>query len=363
MNFFNKNIISFEPKFFGLDLSDLSLKIFQVERIGQFDWIRSFSSLPIARGNIEGGKIINKEKVAEIIREAVRKAEPKKINTRKVICSLPESNIFLRVINIPRISQKEAGEAIKWEMEANIPLPIEEVYLDWQFLEDDSESGKNKQNVLTVAVSRKVVDDFMETLELSGLEVYDLEIESIASARSLVSSAEKRENISLIVDIGAKRTSFIMVEGNIPCFTSSIPFSSENINDAISKNMNISEKEAEEIKITLGIENFNEDNPIFNSIKYLLENLVTEIEKTIDFYVVMSKTPKEVKRIILCGGGSNLKGLAAYLAQRIGKEVILGDPLVNLNLEKKEFARINKENCLGYATVIGLAIKKPYYGN
>lgn len=362
MNFLHKNIISFEPRFFGLDLSDLSIKIFQVERIGQIDRIRSFCSLPIARGNMEDGKIINKEKVAEIIREAIRKAGPKKINTRKVICSLPESNIFLRVISIPKIGKEEAGEAIKWETEANIPLSIEEVYLDWQFLEDDPENSPNKQSVLTVAVSKKVVDDFMETLELSGLEVYDLEIESIASARSLVSSAEKKENISLIVDIGAKRTSFIMVEGNVPCFTSSIPFSSENINDTISKKMNINEKEAEEVKIAFGIENFNKDNPIFNSIKYLLENLVVEIEKTSDFYVVMSKTPKEIKKIILCGGGSNLKGIVDYLSQRLGKEVVLGDPLVNLNLEKKELDKINKENCIGYATVIGLAIKKTYYG-
>lgn len=363
MNFLHKNLISFEPKFFGLDLSDLSIKIFQVERIGQFDQIRSFCSLPIARGNIEDGKIIHKEKVAQIIQEAVKKAGPKKINTRKVICSLPESNIFLRVIHIPKIEKKEAGQAIKWEMEANIPLPIEEVYLDWQFLEDDPENSQNQQSVLTVAISKKVVDDFMETLELSGLEVYDLEIESIASARSLVNNAEKRENIFLIVDIGAKRTSFIIVEGNVPCFTSSIPFSSENINDAISKKMNINEKEAEEVKIAFGIENFNEDNPVFNAIKYLLENLVTEIEKTVDFYVVMSKIPKEIKKIILCGGGSNLKGLAAYLAQRSGKEVVLGNPLANLNLEKKELEKINKKNCIGYATVIGLAIKKPYYGN
>jgi type IV pilus assembly protein PilM len=363
MNFLHKNIISFEPKFFGLDLSDLSLKIFQVEKIGKLDRIRSFCSLPIARGNIEDGKIINKEKVAQIIRGAIKRAGPKKINTRKIICSLPESNIFLRVIQIPKIEAGEAAQAIKWEMEANIPLPIEEVYMDWQFLEESLEGGNNKQDVLTVAVSRKVVDDFMETLELSGLEVYDLEIESIASARSLVKRSEDKKSISLIVDIGAKRTSFIMVEGNMPCFTSSIPFSSENINDAISKKMNISDKEAEEVKVVFGIKDFEKDNPIFNSIKDLLENLVTEIEKTIDFYSVMSKIPKEVKKIILCGGGSNLKGLVVYLSQRLGEEVVLGDPLINLNLEKKELNRINRENSIGYATVIGLAIKKPYYGN
>lgn len=363
MNFLHKNIISFDPSFFGLDLSDLSLKIFQVEKIGKIDRIRSFYSLPIARGNMENGKIINKEKVAQIIREAIKKAGPKKINTRKVICSLPESSIFLRVITIPKISKEDAKEAIKWEMEANIPIPIEDVYLDWQFLEDNPENSKNKQSVLTVAVSKKIVDDFMETLKLSGLEVYDLEIESIASARSLIGSTEKIESTSLIVDIGAKRTSFIMVEGNVPYFTSSIPFSSENITDAISKRMNINIEEAEEVKLAFGIENFDKDNPIFNSIKSILENLAMEIEKTSDFYMVMSKTSKEIDKIILCGGGSNLKGMEAYLSQRLGKKVVLGNPLINLNLEKKELNKINKENCIGYATVIGLAIKNPYYGN
>ncbi len=357
MNFLRKNVVSLESKFFGLDLSDLSVKVFQIERSGKTGKIRSLCSLPIARGNIEDGKVIHKEIVAGVIREALKKSWPKKITTQKVICSLPESNIFLRVINIPKVKEEEAEQAIKWEMEANIPLPIEEVYFDWQFLEGAEDKKTNRQSVLTVAVSKKVVDDFMETMRLAGLEIYDMEIESIASARSLVSANEKEENISLIVDIGARRTSFIIVEGIVPCFTSSIPFSSESINDAISKRMSIGDKESEEIKIAFGIENFNKDNPIFNSIKYLLENLVTEIEKTIDFYLVMSKTPREVNKIILCGGGSNLKGLVDYLSQRVGREVALGDPLVNLSLEKKEREKINRENCIGYATVIGLAIK------
>lgn len=135
MGFFNKKIISFEDKFFALDLSDLSIKIIQLEKDGKIDKIRSYSYLDIPEGNMDDGKIINKEVIADAVRAAIKKAIPKKINTKKVICSLPESKAFLRIISIPKVREDEAHEAIKWEMEANIPLSVDQVYFDWQFLE------------------------------------------------------------------------------------------------------------------------------------------------------------------------------------------------------------------------------------
>src|SRR5665647_2099554 len=118
MSIFQKKIFSFDQVPFGLDLSDLSIKVMQLEKEGEVDRIRSFGSLDIPAGNIEDGKIINKDKVAALIKETIKKAGPKKINTKQVICSLPESKAFLRSINIPKMEKEEAKEAIKWEMEA-----------------------------------------------------------------------------------------------------------------------------------------------------------------------------------------------------------------------------------------------------
>lgn len=364
MSFLNKKIINFDPKIFGLDLSDLSVKVMQLEKEGSVEKIRSYFSLDIPDGNIEDGKIVNKGAVAGFIKEAIKKASPEKINTKKVICSIPESKAFLRIINIPKMKEEEAREAIKWEMEANIPLPIDQVYFDWQFLESDE---KNKQNVLTVAVSREVIDDLVEVLEKAGLEIYGLEIESVATARSLISEQCKNEKVcqktaSLIVDLGAQRTSFIVVAGGAPYFTSSIPFSANSINDAIAKGLNLSTQEAEEVKVNQGIENKNSDNSVFNSVKYLLENLVNEIKSTLDFYSEMTKESTEVKKIILCGGGANLRGLIPYLTKRLEKEVEMGDPWINLNLGNK-LPIINQENSVRYTTVAGLALRGINYEN
>ncbi len=355
MTLLNKNIINFEPKIFGLDLSDLSIKFFQIEKEGRADKIKGFASFDIPAGSMDDGEIIDKERLAATIKSALERT--KKINTNKIICSLPESKAFIRIITIPDMTEKEAHEAVKWEMEANLPLPLSETYFDWQFLES---KDAGKQLVLTAAVSKRVVDDWMEVLSSAGLSVYGLEIESIATIRSLIPNDS--QETSLIVDIGARRTSFIISEGSVPYFTSSIPFSSEGINDAIGKGLNLDPEESEKSKIDNGIANQDGANPIFNAVAPLMENLVMEIIKTMDFYGDMSQKTAGINKIILCGGGSNLKGLPDFLNRRIGKEVIMGDPWVNLKFGH-ELPPIDKENSARYATVIGLALRGLEYEN
>lgn len=350
MSFLNKKIISLEPKIIGLDLSDLSVKVFQLEKDGKRDIVRGYGSVDIPSGNIEDGRIVDKAKVVESIKAVLKSSHAKKINTNKVICSLPESKAFVRIITIPKMSEEEAREAVKWEMEANMPMSLDDVYFDWQFLQEE---GDCSQKVLTAAVSREVIDDWMETLELAGLDVYGLEIESMATARSLVDENMDKDEASLIVDIGARRTSFIIAEGAVPYFTSSIPFSSEGINDTIIKCLKMSSAEAEKAKISNGIEKKN--NPIFKAVEPLMENLVVEITKTMDFYREMSKKSQKVKRIILCGGGANMKGLAEYVSNRIKSDVVMGTPWVNVNLGNN-LPIIKKDESVRYATVIGLAI-------
>ncbi len=353
MAFWNKKIINFEDKYFGMDISDFSVKVFQLEKERETDKIRSFNKEKLSKGCIKNGRILNKDELSQAIKKVIKKAGPEKINTKKVICSVPESKTFLRMISMPLISEQEANESIKWEIEANIPLSIDKIYFDWQFL--NQENGR--QNILTVAVAKEVIDDLIESLEMSGLSVYGIEMESIAIARSLILANTKKNKNSLIVDLGLEKTSFIITNGSIPYFTSSIPFSSIGITDVIVKNLDVSQEEAEKIKRVQGIERSIKNEAIFNSIQPLLENLSREIEKTIDFYQSMSQSSQNIDEIIISGEGSNLKGLISYLAIRLSRKIKLGNPWTNLNLGKN-LPLISKEESLHYATAIGLAMRK-----
>ncbi|MDP2837997.1 MAG: type IV pilus assembly protein PilM [Candidatus Moranbacteria bacterium] len=355
MNILRKKIFDLFPSSFGLDLSDLSIKAVWLDRVGTHDSVESFGSVPLAFGNVVDGEIINAEAVKSAVMSLLEKVGPKKIRTRQVICSLPETKAFLRIITLPKMEAEEVKEAIKWEIEANIPLTLDQVYYDWQILDINLTQEKAKMNVLVVAVARSVVDQFATVLESAGLEVVGLETESIAQARSLL--PEKHEkNTTLIVDIGDRRTSFLIAIGSTPCFTSSVPLSSQMITEAISKEMKISFDEAEAIKIKHGLGSLALKSPILKAAEPVLENMAVEIEKSIDFYLNNLGYSSAIDAIVLCGGGSNMNGLLPYMTKRLGRTVEFGNPWVNVGLGR-EIPLIDRNRSVQYSTAIGLALR------
>ncbi len=359
MRLLNKKIFSDSYDIFGLDLSDLSVKLVKFEKYGAEEKVVSYGSVPLIVGAISDGEIKKKEQVSTAIKKLVEVSGPQKIKTKKVICSLPETKAFLRIITIPKMSDNEIHEAVKWEMEANIPLPLEKVYYDWQLVTEAMSTDKNKMNLLVVAVSKTTVDEAIEVVEMADLEVVGLEIESIAQTRSLLSAEDCKRTV-LIVDIGDRRTSFSIAKEGVPCFTSSVPLSGQSLSDIISKGMNVSFEEAEKIKFNHGVGSEAENDDLFKLMQPVLENFSQEIERSINFYLSGLGYSKNIDKIIICGGGANTKGLGPCLSRKLGRQIELGNPWANVNLGKN--LPIIKENqSLQYSTAIGLALKGLQY--
>jgi type IV pilus assembly protein PilM len=359
MSFLSKKIFNEGSKIFGLDLSDLSVKVVQLGDNGSYEYVSGYNSVPLPPGCISDGEILKKEQVVSVIKKSIEQSGPKKIKSKKVFCSLPETKAFLRIISIPQMKESEMTEAIKWEMEANIPLPLEQVYYDWQIIPTSLLPENEKINLLVVAVAKSTVDQVVEVLGLAGLDVVGLEIESIAQARSLLN--EKNEKVTtLIVDIGDRRTSLSINKGGLPCFTSSIPLCGQALTDVISKGMNISFEEAEKIKISYGIGDDFKNDSLLKLQEPVLENLTQEISRSIDFYLSCLKYSDNIDKVLLCGGGANMKGLMPYLSKKLNREIEMGNPWINLKLSKNP-PIIDNSQLSQYSTAIGLALDGLHY--
>lgn len=355
MGFLNKKIFTFKKSAFGLDISDLSIKAVQLNDDKNEKKVISFGRVQIPPGIIVDGEIIDKERATQAIKKLLKTAGPKKIKNKRVVCSVPETKAFLRIITLPKMSDKEVKEAIKWEIEANIPLPLDQVYFDWQILEKKLTKDENRLCILVVAVSRATANKTLETLEAAELEVMGLEVESVAQARSLFK--EEEDNLTkLVIDFGDRRTSFFILIDNFPCFTSSIPISCQTLTDAIAKSLNLSTEEAEKIKLQYGISSVASRDVLFKAMEPVLEGLVAEIGKSIDFYLSDLSYSNDIDKIIICGGGANAKGIVPYLSKKLGREVELGNPWVNFPPSNK-LPEIEREKSVEYSTAIGLAIK------
>src|SRR4030043_1477166 len=185
---------------FGLDISDLSLKIAKLKKTDDGFNLVSYGESPIKFGLLKEGEIRKEEELAKTIRDALEQVSGEKIKDKGVIASLPEEKAFLQVIQMPHIPKEDMASAVIYEAENYIPLPIEEVYLDSQII-SPIENHLNHCDVLIAALPKKIVDPYISCLKLAGLRPRALEIESLSIARALIEN-ETTDCPVLIIDLG-----------------------------------------------------------------------------------------------------------------------------------------------------------------
>ncbi|MBI4128549.1 MAG: type IV pilus assembly protein PilM [Parcubacteria group bacterium] len=352
-----------EPKFktFGLDISDQSVKVAAIEKMndGTLELV-SFGEEVVHSGAIEHGEIKDPSFVARAIQSAMQSAIGKPLTSPYIIASLPEEKSFARVIQLPRMKKEELAAAVPWEIEANIPLPVDQVYYDWQTVSAEANS-LDHVDILIGATPQGVVDQYLDTVRKAGLTPFAFEVESIPVSRALLVNGVAEKPV-LICDLGFNRTSFIIVSGEAVRFTSSTTFSSGQMTQQIAKDLAISLVEAEKVKRTYGLDKKQLGGKILRSVSDILARIVGYAQTHIAYYrdhgTHEHGTPPEISEILLCGGGANLIGLDTFLSVELKLPVRRGNPWTNiLKPPLKEIPLLPYERSLSYATAIGLALR------
>lgn len=273
--------------------------------------------------------------------------------TKNVFAALPESRVFTRVITIPLMSGKELEKAMTWEAEQYIPIPLEEVSLDYQVIKDSGAGGK--VDVLLVAAPLTLTKKYLKILGDAGLETIGLETETLAAARSLVGLNSSLPT-TLVVSIGARTTDISIVSKGFIRFTRSISTGGEAFTRAVSQELGFEIGRAREYMASYGLEESQLEGKVMRAIKPIFDVVVSEIKRSIAYYGTHRKDDV-IKRIIVSGGVANLPGVLVYLAAALNLEVQVADPWEGLVIPEK-FSREELEDAgPRFAIAVGLALK------
>ncbi len=316
---------------FGLDISETAIKVMEVNRIGGVLVPVAVSSVQLPDKFINNHMIISEERLAETIKHAIKKA--KKIDTDYVVCSVPEAKSFVRVLSVPKMPEEEIDGAIPYELEQDIPVPIDQVYMDWHLLREHPD----KLELLVTAAPKDYVDSLIATLKMCRLTPLAMELESQATARALVGPNDSQKTM-LIVDMATKQTSFIIVDKGVIEYTSSVPIAGDSFTESIARNLSVSKSEAEKLKKIDGLTSELKKSNIREAIIPVLDNIIDEIRNVLKFFEEHGSSKRNIQDIILCGGTAQLLGVADYISARInlGSQrsslgVVLGNPLNKLS--------------------------------
>ncbi|MDP2689966.1 MAG: pilus assembly protein PilM, partial [Deltaproteobacteria bacterium] len=159
------------------------------------------------------------------------------------------------------------------------------------------------------------------------------------------------------VNIGATITSISVLLGGLTIFTRSIPMGGNQFTEEIQRQLNISFKDAEELK-TGKKEAPADASALPAAIDTVSTNLTFEIKRSLDFFLGGNQGTY-VSKIYLSGGGSKVAGLQNLMQEKTAIPVESANPFKNIEIKTKAAAAETlKDIAPFFGVAVGLATRR-----
>lgn len=345
----------------GIDIGSSAIKVVEIKKKRGRAVLVSYGELALGPyAGIEIGRSTNLpvEKLIEATKDLLKES---KIASTSCGVALPLSSSLITFITVPPVPDKQLSEVVALEARKYIPVPLDEVMLDWSpipredsYVTDEESSSTEKQgsDFLVVAIHKEYLTNYQQIMIGSGLQPSFYEIEIFSSIRVVV---DQGVHTDMIIDVGSRSTKLYIVERGILRASHIINKGSQDITLALSKALSIPVTEAENMKRVYGLKGGPEYKELTEIITVNLDYIFYEANSALLSY--QKKYAKNVGKVILTGGGVLLKGFVDLAKVSFQTEVVYADPFGKLETPAflaDEFAKAGPE----FAVAIGVALRK-----
>jgi type IV pilus assembly protein PilM len=303
----------------GVDIGTTSIKVCTVKRARNGFKLSKFGRKSYEDDLLHDGNIIDQQFVANELRTLLNETG---INSRSAAASLSSYTVITKRITIPFVPKDDLDQSVMLEVENVIPFPLRDIYYNYYVMDVEEEKGE-MMNLLIVAAKREIVDGYVNTFNLAGLNLLILDVD-IFAITNLVEMLYAPKDFSVVTaDVGASVTNIAIVKGQGIEFTREILIGGKYLTADIGRALKVDHREAEERKLSgdsQAQENFSE----------FVVNVASEINKTINFYVA-TKPKETVGKIFLTGGSALIAQLKEEIESETGIEVEFLNPFLTFN--------------------------------
>src|SRR3989339_1063043 len=317
MSLFSK-LVSSGGGYVGIDIGSTSIKVVELVKENGLAKLATY-------GFSENSKVVQGDlqkdvkNTASIINKICTQS---KVANRNAVAALPTFSVFTSIINLSGVAKKDIPSAVHWEAKKVIPLPLEDMILDWKLIEGSDKQDKNNIKVLLTGAPQALVKKYIGIFKEAQINLLSLETETFSLIRSLLGN--DRSTI-MLVEIGASTTDVSIIDNGIPMLNRSIDVGGLTITKAIGSHLNIGLERAEQFKYDMGISSIESQTEVIpKTIVETISPIVNEMKYAIGLF--SSKNNKKTEKIILSGGSALLPNLANYLTKVLDIKVIVGDP-------------------------------------
>ncbi len=312
-----------KPSYLGVDFGAGGIKL--VELMNEKGRARLVTYAFVERPVVEAQRNYLDDRAAtvDLLKKMLKKA---KTTTRRTVSALPIASVFSSIISVQKTAKsEELKEAVNWQAKKLIPLPLEEMTVDWKLITSPTANPDDKyQQVLLTGAAKTLIKKYVDVFSAAGLELLSLETEALAMIRSLIG---RDRSPTLLLDIGTIRTNILIVENGIPFVSRSVAKGGVDITKEMAVALGMSEDQAESMKIDAASMASMYDAGFPKLFEKALAPILSELTYSTNLFLGQkSNQDKRLDKIILTGGGALLPRLAEHLTKSMNLRAYIGDP-------------------------------------
>lgn len=231
------------------------------------------------------------------------------LRAQRVVTSISGRSVIVRYVPMAAMGQQELEQAIRYEADKYIPFDLDEVQLGCQAV---GTATGDQVRVLLVAAKMQLVEGHVGQLAAAGVRpaVVDVDLFALANAFELCNRtgelAGEDQSVAL-VDIGAAKTSIVILRGKDVFFTREVYTAGHALTDVIARRFGVDATEVERMKEDPG----DALQSMQAAIVETLEELGNEIRLSFDYYE--NQFDHQVSKLYLSGGSILFPGIAEGL--------------------------------------------------
>lgn len=335
---------------FGLDLSPSSIKLLEAEKKGGKFILKAFGET-LTPANLHSSATKDQVLIASSIKKLVADA---RVSKKDVVVALPESQVYSQVIQMPPIPGGELPQALAYEAEQYIPVPLEEVQIEHIVLKAPSKGVVTaKTEVLLIAAQKEAIARVTSIITQAGLVPVILETEMLAIARAL--SYQLGED-GVLIDMGRSSINFVIIAGGLIKQINAFATGGDALTRSLASFLSLSLEQAEHYKRTYGLDKSQLEGKVAQVLIDLLSTVINQIKRGID--VFRQKHPEvNLTRVILSGGTALMPDLSTFLAEILDMEILIANPFLNF-IKDNKFPQPLVQAASRFATSVGLATRE-----
>lgn len=294
---------------------------------------------------------------AMALKEIVSSLKIKGAKTNYVVTSFP---VLLKFASLPALDGSQVDQIVEFEAQQQVPYPINEVVWGYQLMGDPDDI---EIEVALAAVKSDELSEVDNLITGAGLKSKGAEIAPAALYNALRFNYADIEETTLLVDIGARTTDMIFMEGK-KLFIRTVKIGGADITRAISKEFGTDFVSADHRKtvdgfVALGGPYADHEDPEIAGISKVVRNSLTrlhsEIMRTINFYR-SQQGGSAPAFVLLSGATAGLPFIREFFAEKLNLPVDHFNPFRNVTVAKGATAELVGANAHQFGELVGSAL-------